>query len=192
MPKSSYPDQTRWTKRDTHNNPDQTTYHRKYKKLRYFFLNKTELHKVIHINRATDIVTTFSYKDGDYRQYLWSYVKKNHQKAYGTRDVANMVQRNPWWIRTLMSKGELRYPYKAYSLNDSDRYTWYFNEDQVLEIQDYFANVHWGRKRNDGLITPGPTPNRAELKAMMNDGTQLFIKGQDGAFKPLWRELEDI
>jgi hypothetical protein len=191
MPRSNFEPWTRHHLRDKFDNPEQTTYHRTKKKLRYFYIDG-KLHKVIHINRPKDIVTTYSYPDGDYRQYQWSYIKKNHQKAYGVVDVANMVGRNRRWIQQLMIKGDIKKPQKAYSLTHPERFTYYFNEEDVLGIQDYFANVHWGHKRKDGLITPGPVPNRNELRAMMNDTGILFMKDKDGNFKPIWRELDDI
>jgi hypothetical protein len=181
---------TRHYLRDYAKNPETTTYHRKKKRLRYFYIDG-KLHKVIHVNRPKNIVTTFSYPDGDYRQYQWTYIKRHHQRAYGVTDVANLVGRNRRYIARLMHQGEIKSPQKAYSLTTPDRFTYYFNEEDVLEIQDYFANVHWGRKRKDGLITPGPVPNRSELRAMMNDDIMMYMKGPDGSFKPIWRELED-
>jgi hypothetical protein len=192
MARSQYEPWTRYNNRDTVNNPEQTTYHRKkYKPLRYFYLDG-KLHKVIHVNRPKNIVTTFCYPEGDYRQYLWTYIKKNHQKAYGVVDVCNMVGRERRHFQKLMIKGEIKKPQKAYSLKNPDRFTYYFNEEDVMEIQDYFANVHWGRKRKDGLITPGPVPNRSELRAMMNGGILHYMRAPDGSFKPIWRELEEI
>jgi hypothetical protein len=195
MPKPYNPDGskkfTRHSNRDLANNPDSTTWHRKNpKKLRYFYLDG-KLHKIIHVNRPADVATTFCFTEGDYRQYPWVWLKKNHRKAYGMQDVANMVQRHKKWIADCMRRGEIRKPQKAYSLKNPDRYTYYFSEDDVLEVQEYYANVHWGFKRKDGLITPGPTPSRNDLRTMMNDGTLLYVQGEDGEFKPVWREVED-
>lgn len=189
--KDGTPKWTRHHKRDLANNPEVTTWKRKDpKKLRFFYIDG-KLHKIIHVNRPADVVTTFCYPDGDYRQYPWVWLKKNHRKAYGMQDVANMVQRRRRWIQAKMLEGNIRKPQKAYSLKNPDRYTYYFSEDDVLEIQDYFANVHWGFKRKDGLITPGPTPSKNDLRAMMNDDTLLYVRGNDGEFKPVWRETED-
>src|SRR6478735_3635175 len=189
--KDGTPKYTRHHKRDLANNPETTTWKRKQpKKLRYFYLDG-KLHKIIHINRSQDIATAYSYPDKDIRQYPWVWLKKNHRKAYGMQDVANMVQRHRRWIQRKMLDGDIRKPQKAYSLVNPDRFTYYFSEDDVLEIQDYFAHQHLGFKRKDGLITNAPTPSRTDLKAMMNEDTMFYVQGPDGEFKPVWREIED-
>lgn len=188
------PKYTRHANRDLANNPETTTYQRgrKNKKnapLRYFYIDG-KLHKIIHVNRPADVATTFCYVDGDYRQYPWVWLKKNYRKAYGIQDVANMVGRHRRRIQRCMLDGEFRKPQKAYSLKNPERYTYYFSEEDVYEVQEYFANVHWGFKRKDGLITPGPTPSRNDLRVMMNDDTMLYVQAPDGTFKPVWREIE--
>lgn len=183
---------TRHHKRDLAENPERRTHQNRTKKrVRYFYLDG-KLHKIIHINRPADIVTTYSYADHDYRQYPWVWLKKNYKNAYGIQDVANMVQRHRRWIQRKMLDGDIRKPQKAYSLKNPSRFTYYFSEDDIIEIQDYFAHVHWGFKRKDGLITPGPTPSKSDLRVMMNDGGLLYVKTQDGTFRPVWREVEDV
>jgi len=182
---------TRHYKRDLAKNPETTTWHRKpTKKLRYFYTDG-KLHKVIHVNRAADVATTFCYPDGEYRQYPWAWLKKNYERAYGMQDVANLVQRHRRWIQRKMLDGDIRKPQKAYSLKNPDRYTYYFSENDILEVQDYFANQHIGFKRKDGLITPAPTPSKYDLKAMMNDGAIMYVKGEGDTFVPVWRETEN-
>jgi hypothetical protein len=192
MNKDGTPKYTRHSNRDLANNPEVTTWKRKNpKKLRFFYIDG-KLHKIVHINRSLDIATAYSYPDKDYRQYPWVWLKKNHKKAYGMQDVANFVQRDRRWIQRCMLDGKIRKPQKAVSLINETRYTYYFSEDDILEIQDYFAHQHIGYPRKDGLITPQATPSRTDLRAMMNADTMFYVQGPDGGFKPVWREIEDI
>jgi hypothetical protein len=186
------PKYTRHFKRDLANNPEVTTWSRKpTKKLRYFYIDG-KLHKVLHVNRPMDLATTFCYSEADYRQYPWSWLKKNHQRAYGIMDVANMVQRHRRHVQRCMLLGAFPRPEKAYSLKNPDRFTYYFAEDDILAVQQYFSEQHIGFKRKDGLITPQPLPTRTELKAMMQSDTVMYVRDpkNESRFIPVWREME--
>ena len=183
---------TRHHKRDLANNPEKTTWHRKpTKRLRYFYLNG-KLHKLIHVNRPADVATTYCYSEHDYRQYPWQWLKKKHQKAYGMQDVANLIQRHRRHIQRCMIQGKFEKPEVAYSFTNPDKYTYYFSEDDILRIQQYFSEQHIGYKRNDGLNNPLPLPNRQELRSMMNDGSMLYVRDSDNEdrFIPVWRSIE--
>jgi hypothetical protein len=59
----------------------------------------------------------------------------------------------------------------------------------VYEYHDYLLNVHRGRPRADGRVTPASKlPSRNELRAMMEDNVTILIQDEDGNVFPAFRE----
>jgi len=152
---------------------------------RRVFING-ELHHLIHINLQADIVTAYSFKQDKVFRYPWKATKKVMERAYSIGDVAKMVHRHPDRIRHGLSIGEIPEPQRT-----GPRGRRYFSPEDVLNIQDYFANVHFGRPRNDGAITPRKnTPTKEEVDARLGRREVLYVKNNDGEFIPIWRTVE--
>jgi hypothetical protein len=67
----------------------------------------------------------------------------------------------------------------------------YFNSDDILNIQDYFANVHFGRPRNDGSITPKRNSvTKEEVDARLGRREVLYVQNDNGEFIPVWRTMD--
>lgn len=163
---------------------------RKPRKLTYFYLNG-KLHKSLYINRAADLITAWSYPEHKRVGYTYSDVKRRRGKAFTTTQVAKMINRSRVKVQMAIINGHVSAPQYTYNLDTylktgEDRiYKYMWSEDDVLELHDYFSQVHYGRPRKDGLVNPWPMPSRRELRALMRHDEILYIKrGEE--FVPLW------
>jgi hypothetical protein len=65
----------------------------------------------------------------------------------------------------------------------------YFSEDDIFEIRNVMANMHTGRPRKDGRITPRKDVlTERDLRSLLGDGMLLYTKTEDGRFIPVWQE----
>ena len=155
------------------------------KRRRKVFIND-ELHHIIHINLPADIVTTFNYKQDKIVKYPYKAMKKNMKKAYTIGDVAKIVKRHPDRIRWAIRNGELPDVQKSGIYGNK-----YWREEDILNIQDYFANVHFGRPRNDGAITPKKgSVTKEEVDAKLGRREVLYVQNERGEFIPIWRAID--
>jgi hypothetical protein len=160
------------------------------KQLRYFFLNN-KLHKVLRRSRAEDLLVAWDYQLGKRVAYNLTDVNKNKQHAYPISEVVKIIGKHEDTIKMHLYKGNLKYPEQSYSLNGKrtpGKYFW--SEDNIREMHDFFKTVHRGRPRKDGAITPGNLPSRAELEAIMKQENILYVKNNDGEFVPVWKQPE--
>ena len=58
----------------------------------------------------------------------------------------------------------------------------------VFYLREYFASKHWGRKRNDGLVTNNTSPSEAEVRRRMGTDVLQYTKNSDGEIVPIWSE----
>jgi hypothetical protein len=159
------------------------------RRLRYFYLNG-DLHRVLSINRAQDLVVTWHFKDGKRRAYVWSDARRRLEKAFTMRQVGQMINRHRVNIEKYILEGKIRAPERIYTLDGKKTPGKYmFSEKDVFELHDYLLTVHIGRPRKDGKITPGRMPSRAELRAMMQHDTTVYIRSADGTYTPVWKEI---
>lgn len=155
------------------------------KRRRKIFING-ELHHIIHINRPADVATTWNYRQDKMVRYPYKTMKKHAKKAYLINEVAKMVSRHPDRVRVAIYEGGIKRPQQS-----GPNGKFYFNEDDILDIQDYFANVHYGRPRKDGAITPlHRTVTREEVDASLGRRDVLYVQKDDGEFIPVWRTIE--
>ena len=159
-------------------------------RLRYFYLND-KLHKALRRSRAEGILIAWDYLEGKRVAYNLQDFDRNKQHAYPISDVVKLIGKHQDTIKWHLYRGDFRFPQRIYSLNGNrtpGKYLW--SENDVRRLHDFFKTVHVGRPRNDGGITPGDMPSRAELEAMFKDENVLYIKNDDGQFVPVWKEPE--
>jgi hypothetical protein len=159
-------------------------------RLRYFYLNG-KLHKVLRRSRAEDLIVAWDYQLGKRVAYSLTDVNKNKQYAYSIKEVCKLLGKHEDTIKLHLYKGELRFPQRIYSLNGNKtpgKYFW--SQDDIREVHDFFKTLHRGRPRLDGKITPAEMPSRAELEAMMKQENILYVKNSDGEFVPVWKQPE--
>ena len=159
---------------------------RKTKPLRYFFY-RGDLHKKIHINRAADVITAWNYPKGKMEKYVYTDVKKNDEKAFSSKQVAEMVNRKWVTISRAIEAGNIPVPQHTYSLDENrNMYAYYWREEDVMGLHAFLKTVHIGRPRKDGMVTPSELPTASELRAMMRHGTVFYAKVGD-EFVPTWQ-----
>lgn len=155
--------------------------------LKFFFLNGA-LHRKLHINRGKDQITAWNYDEAKRMVYSYSDVLKRKEPAFTTAEVSEMLMRSKIRIRMAIYDGHIDEPTKAYSLSTgptgrTSKFMW--SMEQVLELHEHFSEMHRGRPRKDGRMTPKALPTRRELLAMMRNETVMYIKDGD-EFKPVW------
>jgi hypothetical protein len=155
------------------------------KRRRKIFING-ELHHIIHINVPADVATTWNFIQNKMVRYPYKTMKKHAKKAYLINEVAKMVSRHPERIRIAITEGNIKRPQQS-----GPNGKFYFNEDEILDIQDYFANVHYGRPRKDGAITPlHRTVTKEEVDARLGRRDVLYVQNDKGDFIPVWRTVD--
>lgn len=160
----------------------------KTKKVRQFYLNG-HLHKVVHVNRAKDLVTAYDFVDCKVKVYPWSDVKRKRQNAFTITQAAELIGRHRDRLIEYMSRGDIEYPQREHSLETGKPGRYFFSEDDMMGIRDYMATIHIGRPRKDGKITNNRLPNRDEFRAMIQSGQVLYVK-EDDKFVPVWKAEE--
>ena len=159
-------------------------------RLRYFYLN-SKLHKVLRRSRAEDLIVAWDYQLGKRVAYSLADVNKNKQYAYPISEVSKIIGKHEDTIKMHLYNGNLKFPQQIYSLNGNKtpgKYFW--SEDDIRAMHDFFKSVHRGRPRKDGKITVGDMPSRAELEALMKKEDMLYVKNSDGEFIPVWKQPE--
>jgi hypothetical protein len=159
-------------------------------RLRYFYLNG-KVHKVLRRSRAEDLLIVWDYQLGKRVAYSLADVNKNKQHAYPISEVSKIIGKHEDTIKWHLYRGDIKFPQQIYSLNGNKtpgKYLW--SEDDIREMHNFFKTVHRGRPRNDGGITPGDMPSRAEIEAMMKQEDILYVKNNEGEFIPVWKQPE--
>lgn len=155
-------------------------------KLGYFFYNG-DLHRRIHINRSADIITAWNYPKGKMEKYIYSDVRKNGGKAFSTIQVCEMVCRKRITVERAIWNGYVN-PQFTYGLDEArNKYAYYWSEKDIMDLHAYLMTVHIGRPRADGMVTTGKLPTASELRAMIRQGTVLYVKNDAGEFVPTWQ-----
>ena len=159
------------------------------KKVRYFFVNEM-LHKTLHVNRSSDIVTAWCYSQKRRTAYSWSETQKGMEKANTITEVANILNRHRMTIDKYIRDGIIRTPERSYKIDGKfDSYgKYFFSEKEVLELHDYCSTVSVGRPRKDGLVNSSGLPTRSEVRSMLKETSTLYIKNDSGEFIPVWKE----
>ena len=159
-------------------------------KILYFYLDG-KLYKALHKNRAEDLIIVWDYEQGKRLAYSLSQVQKNKKTAYTVSQVAKMMNRSVDTIKRHWRNGDIRKPFRAYSLDGQRKPNkYFFSEEDIRELHDFFKTVHRGRPRNDGLITTSQTPSAAELEALMRNEKILYAKNDEGEYVPVWKQPE--
>lgn len=156
----------------------------------YFYLNDA-LHKTLQVNRADDTIIAFNFVEGKRVAYNYTDVKKNRKHAYSISEVAKLINRHADTIKRHLRSGDLRKPQQAYALDDKTKLSrYYFKDEDIKEMREFFKTIHIGRPRNDGQITASNIPSKVELEALLRNETVLYIKDNEGDFVPVWKAPE--
>jgi hypothetical protein len=153
-----------------------------------WFLNG-DLVRKYHYNKSNGIMSVYNITKDRIESCLISDFKKNRERAYTVKQTAELVNRHPKYMPSLMKRGVIPYPIGAQK--DGVR-AWqvrsYYSESQVKEIRDILATQNIGRPRRDGLINNDITPTVQELTRRMGEGILTYTRTEDGRFIPIWSE----
>lgn len=156
----------------------------------YFYLND-DLHKALHVNRTDDTIIAWNFVEGKRVAYNYSDVQKNKKHAYSISEAAKLLNRHSDTIKRHLRSGEIKKPQQAHSLDDKSKLgRYYFTDEDIKEMREFFRTIHIGRPRKDGEITASKIPSKAELEAMLRNETVLYAKNKDGEFVPVWKAPE--
>jgi hypothetical protein len=160
------------------------------RRILYFYLNDV-LHRALQVNRADDTIIAFNFAEGKRVAYNYTDVKRNRKHAYSISEAAKLINRHIDTIKRHLRSGDLRKPQQAYALDDSTKLgRYYFTDDDIKQMREFFKTIHIGRPRKDGEITASNIPSKAELEAMLRNETILYVKDKDGEFVPVWKAPE--
>lgn len=160
--------------------------------LRWFFWDG-KLHKTTRVSAMRNELFAWCFPEEREVQFAYSHIKFHHEKAWRTRDVAEMLDRHILTInkdiseRKVIPKPAVGYPIGR-SPDEMPR--WYmWSKKDIYRYHDYLMGVHYGSPRKDGKITVNKRlPNRNELRAKMEDGYTILIQDKDGNTYPAFRE----
>lgn len=161
------------------------------RRVRYFYVKvegDLHLHRVLHINRAQDLVMVWDYIDSKRRMYSWSDVRRTMQSAYTITETADILGLHRMTVDKYIRDEKIKTPQRIYNLSTRTPGKYMFSEDDVLELHAALAEVHHGRPRNDGLITNNTVPDRSTVRTLVRQSEVLYTKNKDGQFVPIWKE----
>lgn len=155
---------------------------------RLFFLDG-DLVKLIHSNKASNIVEFYNVNKGKNQSMLYSDFKKHRKRAYSVANAARLLNRSRLQFGKYIASGLIPAP-----IGDSIggerglRIKSYYSEDHLFEIREIMTTIHHGRPRNDGKISPRNVPSEQDLRSKMGDAIMLYTRTSDGRFIPTWQE----
>lgn len=154
-----------------------------------FFLNN-ELVRVVHSNRANNIVVIYNYIHNKDQTLLLSDFKKHRKRAYNITDTLKIFKRSRMQLERLIKSETIPAPTGA---TIGGTRAWqkmsYYSEDDLFKIRDGLASIHAGRPRRDGRVTPRKgIPTEKELRSLIGDAIMLYTQNKDGEFVPVWAE----
>jgi hypothetical protein len=157
------------------------------KKYKFFYLND-ELHKVLERHRDSDLLVAWNYNKWERVAYNLSDVNVHRRPAYTIKEVSAMIGKGVNTIKRHMREGNLPKPMRADPLQGTNKPgQFYFSEDDIRLMREFFRNLHWGRPRKDGTVREQDMPSKAELEAMLRNETILYAKNEQGEYVPVWK-----
>lgn len=151
-----------------------------------YFLNG-ELYKIIKADRSSNICHLYNFQTEEVKKFLYSDFKKFRKPAYRIGKASKLLNRHPDRIRRAIWGGQVT---KPLLVKRGESGTYWFSEENIHELRDFFANVHRGRPRKDGIIVSHNVPTKDELDALLGNKEMLYIKNKNGDFIPVWRAEE--
>jgi len=157
-----------------------------YKIGKMFFLNDM-LHRKIKVNRPAGIVYAYNYDTDEMCTYTYSDFKKYAGRAYRIYEVCKIFNRHHTMIRDLIYHKKCNInPKRVFRKNGVGVY--YLSEKDLYTMREYYATLHRGRPRLDGLVTPGSdVPTLEEFEYRIGKRQMTYVKTKDGRYVPTWK-----
>lgn len=162
-----------------------------------FFING-EFHEIVNINRSAGVLRAYNFNTEKVVTYSISDYNKFRQQAYTIGNVGKLVYRDNSSIWKAVDSGAVSRPFMLPMSTDAGKGkfavgragTYYFSEDNIYEIRDYFGSLHKGRPRADGATTSYKVPTVEELDAMLGKREMVYVKNKKGEFVPIWKRVD--
>jgi hypothetical protein len=146
-----------------------------------------QVHHVVRIDRPKGIVYLFNLETKSQYNMTYSDYKDFKKACYRIGEASRALNRHPDRLRYAMRNGLVSKPALA---GPENKMTYYFSADNIFELREYFAGLHRGRPRNDGMITSSKVPTREELEARLSMRQMLYVRKEDGTYIPIWKAEE--
>lgn len=162
-----------------------------------FFING-EFHEVIAVNKTAGFVKAYNHEQNNVVTYSVSDYNKFRQQAYTTKHVSHFIARDHSSIWKAIDRGDVKKPFLLPVKKEAGKGKfavgrvgiYYFSEDNIYELRDYFASLHKGRPRADGITIPYNIPSIEELDALLGKREMIYVKNKDGEYVPIWKRVE--
>ena len=153
-----------------------------------FFINN-DLVKLVHSNRASNIVEFYNASQGKMQTMLYTDFKKFRKRAYTVANAAKLLNRSRLQFGKYIASGLIPPPIPDNIEGKRGlQIKAYYSEDHLFEIREIMTGIHFGRPRADGKVTPLNVPTEQDLRSKMGDAIMLYTKTSDGRFIPTWQE----
>ena len=154
-----------------------------------YFINN-ELVRLLHSNRPNNICSLYNYHNGKEQTMLLSDFKKHRKRAFSMANTVKLFKRSRMQFERMIAAGTINPPVGA-TLGGKRKWQVmsYYSEDELFRIRDIISNIHIGRPRKDGRITPRKdVMSERDLRSLLGDAIMLYTKTEDGRFIPVWQE----
>jgi hypothetical protein len=154
-----------------------------------FFINN-ELVKIVHRNKPNNICYLHNYIHDKEQTMLYSDFKKHRKKAYTVATTLKIFKRSRMQFSRLIKSNIIPAPTGASKGGERKWQTMsYYSEDDIYKIREAMGNIHIGKPRKDGRVTPAKDIlSEKDLRSLLGDGMMLYTKTEDGRFIPVWQE----
>lgn len=159
------------------------------KKALVFFLNG-DLHRLVKTNAAANICYAYNYSKDEVIKYTYSDYKQLKKPAFKIGEVGTILRRHPDRIRRAFLEEKVCTPVLVNYQRRTGVY--YFSEEMIYKLREYFASVHRGRPRFDGIVVSKNVPTEAEVDALLGKKPTLYIRTKEGNFVPVWKAEEFV
>jgi hypothetical protein len=148
-----------------------------------------DLVRMIHVSRASGIVTLWNCTKDLQLQISMVEFKRKRKRAFTVAEAAKLLNYHRKSIPRLVKRGFLPPPIgELPGGKTAFHHLSYYSEDHIWEARNLMSQTHMGRARKDGLVTNNKTPTEQELRAAMGDGMIYYVKDESGKFIPIFSE----
>lgn len=152
-----------------------------------FFLNE-EIHKRLLEIPSENVLVAWNYPQEKRMWYDRTFVKRAYDNAYTIKEVAALLNETTSDIMNYMSRGIIAKPFKIYHIESRRAKCYVWAEKEILEIRDRLydlapKNKYGEPSKNLKLISKG------ELLAKMRNDSAYYIRGEDGEFVKVWKNI---
>lgn len=159
-----------------------------YKVPNFFFLHG-KLYKKLNYIASEDMLIVWSYDKEAKMTFNVFDVRRNNQKAYRVKEVAELIGRHEQEIKDLIHRGLVDRPSgQSYHIASRKPSIEFWSEDDIISLRDRFYAM--AKKTKHGVPSVRfKITNRSELLAKLKGEESVYIKNEDGEFVRVWKAI---